>query len=529
MTEDLLDFGDDAGRRPCLDATAVLSDIPKVVIRIEFDNQCHTVSWFSDTCATDIQAAILATCTALVGESFVLRETGGTKRCFDPSDFHKLENHGVYSLVALASIGNDGNLDQKTNSWRRLTVSVDPKKHVELARAIARMLSGSNLLKHSRSGVPQMRFFQLSPDLKVLNWSGGRSSVAERSIPISKIKYVSIGQVSEGFRSYPLPALAHLSFSIAFQTDEGLRDTSETRSLPVPRVIDLTAKDEDEFDYWVAGVKGLWACHTGNKLSKQSLLGHSRRFRNAVLKKNANISFTQLQPESTVPSLKTKIVLSRLTLEDAECRVCELRERLEGLMTEHVGVVSQHLENSDQNSARRLNASDRFGSSWFASDDGDSDSDMEDHRSSLVTSKGTLSPKVEYRQVAASESAAAENDLESTQFHQLSTKCLTELDSLSAILEEVNRGSRTGKAREQALRDLEYRIWTVEVDVENCSDILERIVNGSDSTWATSWQNVWSQFSTEVTHEVSRMTSFMSDAMDSVLQMSHSLVKRVDR
>jgi len=65
----------------------------------------------------------------------------------------------------------------------------------------------------------------------------------------------------------PLNGLRHLSFSLYFTNKEG-----------EPATLDLTCKDEYEFDFWVAGLKALWYQKQCMVVTKVDLLRHSWLF-----------------------------------------------------------------------------------------------------------------------------------------------------------------------------------------------------------------------------------------------------------
>lgn len=154
------------------------------------------------------------------------------------------------------------------------------------------------MLKHTRFGQPHLRQFQLSADRKRLLWYSASKGVGEAVVHIADVRGICIGQHSPTFQ---LPALRHLSFSLVLGEEEQSEfESEEARSggssfaeegtafnavvLPGPissdvRTLDLTCKDEGEFDVWVCGIKALVAAHKKVLLSKTDLLSHSRRFR----------------------------------------------------------------------------------------------------------------------------------------------------------------------------------------------------------------------------------------------------------
>jgi hypothetical protein len=116
--------------------------------------------------------------------------------------------------------------------------------------------------------------FQLSSDLKKLIWFVGNKSLNECYIDLRKITHISIGQKTKKFKKYPQPALAHLSFSVHFKHKKK-EDT-----------LDLTCKDELEFDLWVTGIRALSYHYKGFNINKMLLLGHSRAFNEDLKNKN---------------------------------------------------------------------------------------------------------------------------------------------------------------------------------------------------------------------------------------------------
>lgn len=193
---------------------------------------------------------------------------------------------------------------------------------------------GTNLLKHTRYGYPHLRQFQLSMDRRRLLWYTSSKSKSSSVVHLPLLQGLLLGQKSQTFQSYRLPALQHLSFSLVFYTssasavppppaspsvsslenrrglppegekedddeeeeedgdgeEETLEEDREERrirkliELSKPptngvRTLDLTCKDEFEYDMWVTGLKAIIAANKGVRISKKLLLSHSRRFR----------------------------------------------------------------------------------------------------------------------------------------------------------------------------------------------------------------------------------------------------------
>ena len=132
-------------------------------------------------------------------------------------------------------------------------------------------------------------------------------------IDLADVREIVIGQQTDSFKNYRLPMLEHLSFSILLGKEEPEQDKSLLRQAgelftgSTTRCLDVTCKDEFEFDHWVTGVKALYYHHTNRKMSKMQLLEHSKRFRRALEKNNVSIKLTKL------PEVKEK---GHVTLDD---------------------------------------------------------------------------------------------------------------------------------------------------------------------------------------------------------------------
>lgn len=153
--------------------------------------------------------------------------------------------------------------------------------------------AGTNLLKHTRFGHPHLRQFQLSTDRQRLLWYTANKGKKASVVKWHELEGLVLGQKSANFEAYRIPALQHLSFSLVFKQEQGFAELAAAATpanaaaavvLPpawlesAPKTLDLTCKDEVEFDFWVAGCKALIASAKGIRLSKLQLLSHSRRF-----------------------------------------------------------------------------------------------------------------------------------------------------------------------------------------------------------------------------------------------------------
>ena len=116
----------------------------------------------------------------------------------------------------------------------------------------------------------------ISSDLKRILWYTKSKTIDEAQVSFDTIKDLTIGQISESFMKYPLKMLEDYSFSIYYKT----KDDDEIKTL------DLTCKNQKEFDLWVIGIKALHAHYNGKVISKNDLLSHSKSYNEQVKKGN---------------------------------------------------------------------------------------------------------------------------------------------------------------------------------------------------------------------------------------------------
>merc|ERR1719486_425207 len=124
--------------------------------------------------------------------------------------------------------------------------------------------------------------------------------------------------------------LEHLSFSLVYGSKGS-------------KTLDLTCKDEFEFDHWVTGLKAVFY-HTKNRqISKEALLGHSKRFRKALEKSNVGIKLTKLPEvkEKGHVGLDDCIEIVTHTPQQLDTKMERLRERLR-TMSQQVARLDHH-------------------------------------------------------------------------------------------------------------------------------------------------------------------------------------------
>eukprot|EP00916_Digyalum_oweni_P001620 GHVL01003097.1.p1 GENE.GHVL01003097.1~~GHVL01003097.1.p1 ORF type:complete len:615 (-),score=123.33 GHVL01003097.1:801-2597(-) len=292
----------DPPRDPPRDSPKAAKD-DKIMIFVINKDECTPVAWSTSLPIQDIKEAILCACDAMTNDSFTLSELVDPLKAHNAEEvdgrrlinvegveylrgkpmkfeeFHLLINGGSYLLN---TGGDTTDVTITGDRWRRLKQAVEPLKHVETAEAIKRMKIGSNLLKHTRFGFPHLRQFQLSDDCQRLLWYSANKNKQDSTVILKEMKCIILGQGSKTFQQYRLSMLEHLSFSVMYGNDKSL---------------DITCKDEFEYDYWLIGLKALLFHSKSMAISKQDLMSHSKRFNDAVAKKAVDVQLTEMAEE----------------------------------------------------------------------------------------------------------------------------------------------------------------------------------------------------------------------------------------
>lgn len=453
---DLLGFGGSAvAGSP---ANAEVEELDKKMIFVYHKGEKNCVGWYSDMKSSDIKEALLCACDAINDGGFVLREVQFADdeektepkedgRIFEFEEFDQLQNGQTYMIEAA---GEREDLKKITGDrFRRLKVQVDPLLHVEAVKAIERMRRGSNLLKHTHYGFPHLRQFQLSDDKKRLVWYSGAKRKEDSVVNLDEITEIKLGQQTPVFLHYRLPMLEHLSFSLVY----GAKGTKS---------LDLTCKDEFEFDHWVTGLKAIFYHLKNKQISKEQLLQHSKRFIKAIEKNNAGIKLTKLPEvkEKGHVGLDDCIEIVTHTPQQLDTKMERLRERLK-TMSQQVSRLDVHSQAEMEVDLSLLTGQGPAYAAVFDQDEDAQDEEMEIRRMHELVEQTT--------QILQQ----ARNELIALNQRQKSESSSTNVSE-----------AKTKKKEAAACKHVDQLLWKAEVDLENVEDMYLRHVDNQRETYS---------------------------------------------
>mmetsp|Transcript_150570 Transcript_150570/g.419643 ORF Transcript_150570/g.419643 Transcript_150570/m.419643 type:complete len:730 (-) Transcript_150570:242-2431(-) len=438
--------------------TGEAEDIEKKVVFVYHKGEKNVVSWYADMKGADVKEAVLCACDAIIDGGFVLREvqfTGDDEttaepkedgRIFEFEQFDQLE-HGQTYIIDPAKERDD--LRTITGDrWRRLKVQIEPLLHVEANKAIDRMRRGSNLLKHTHYGFPHLRQFQLSDDRKRLVWYSGAKRKEDSVVQLDEVTEIRLGQTTPVFLHYRLPMLEHLSFSLVY----GPKGS---------KTLDLTCKDEFEFDHWVTGLKAIFYHFKNRQISKEALLGHSKRFRKALEKNNVGIKLTKLPEvkEKGHVGLDDCIEIVTHTPQQLDQKMERLRERLK-TMSQQVARLDHHSQAEMEVDLSLLTGQGPAYASVFMQDEDAQDEEMEIRRMHELVEQTT-----QILQQARNELIA-----------------LNQRSKSESSTTGENAGAKGKKKENAACKHIDQLLWKAEVDLENVEDMYLRHIDNQKDT-----------------------------------------------
>lgn len=316
--------------------------------------------------------------------------------------------------------------------WRRLEVEVPALLHVEAKNAIEKMRRGTNLLKHSSSGFPHLRQFQLTDDTERLMWYSSTKHRKDAVVRFSEVVAVELGQTTKTFQKYRLKSLEHLSFSLVYG--------------PSSRTLDLTCKDEFEFDTWVCGCRALMAHHTGRQISKRDLLWHSKRFLKALARNEVGVQLALLPEirEAGAVGLDECVELLTKSKKELEQKLSQLHERFKRVKKDAV---------------RLRDSQDTLGEAAQSNP--------------LADLADLLGDGPAYEAVFADPSDAVDHEMEVRRAQDLS-------ESVEQMLQQARNELLAIDAKGEdknaiALKHIDQLEWKAEVDIENIEDLCARL------------------------------------------------------
>jgi hypothetical protein len=272
--------------------------------------------------------------------------------------------------------------------------------------------------------MPHIRLFQVTGDLRFLIWYSSGKSQEESSLVLENILEIVPGQKTENFLEYPIPALEHLSFSLIYNKG----------------TLDLTCRDEREFDLWMIGLKALFCHYRELNISKQVLLSHSRRF-NEYLKLNKISAATQsIYQEAESKKLEECIARRKLSKEEISQKLSKVHSKLSKIAENILDLPDDFLSYDTGHQSNEA-----FGGEYF-------EIGVEDF---------------------------ANDEIFHTEQHRLkdlNNECRSKL-----ILLETEFSSKIKSLEDTS--SFETELWRLEIDVENLSDIVNRVQKVTQEKW----------------------------------------------
>ena len=429
-------------------------DANKHYINILFEDKSLKIGWDKNASFEDIRMNILISCDSLVDGDFVFLNDKAQE--VNLRSFETIVPNATFYLKKLS----DRVTDIGERGMRKIEVPISPLKHVESQAAIQNMTIGSNLLKHTKSGHPHIRNFQLSSDKKRIIWHTKSKSVADSSIAFDSINNIEIGQTSETFQNYSLPVLARFSFSIYY-----MRENKET-------TLDLTAKDEREFDLWMIGIKALFYEALGKKISKKNLLSHSRSFTSLLNEGKIGDSNKYLRYDEdslNKNNLESMILSRKLSVKQlaelikATCSNVQLRQK-------EVEEINE-MQESNEGEAKE-------GYESVFNEEAIVD-DMDSQRNQMIRlhkqcsqSLGTILQ--EFLWYCKEYKMSSFSSLEESEYDEFGI-VLNSLENYQNVFYTGSTDFEPSKvSADQLLREIDVKLWKVEIDIENVADIVKR-------------------------------------------------------
>jgi len=468
-------------------------EIPKKYITIIYEDKDTRVSWFADTEIDDVRFAIICACDSLVdGEFEALDDRAQTL------DVNKTKQFENGQIIFLKKKGSGKPTSILLDGKRKLQIQIEPLRHIESQMAIKYILIGSNLLKHCTKGYPHIRHFQLSTDLKRILWYTKTKKINESQVCFDSIREITFGQRSEKFLKYPLKMLEELSFSIYY-----------TNSANKIATLDLTCKDEREFDLWIIAIKALFTHFNKKIINKNDLICHSKSYNAQIKKGNVGncsrfLLYDQLKTLSGSGNETNNLEKIDLDKED-NLKDESSYDRIKSLEN---FIVSRKLSNVEmaklflklcvklkafKNDIAEINEKDDLDNN-FSTGKQDGGYDMlannEEVVDDLDTQKGQML-KLQ-QDVEQNLSLRLQQFLWYAKEHKLKNvsvfeddydefqNTLCELENQLYLLPKDNSFNPIKLKLDNFFKEIDIQLWKIEIDLENVGDIITRIKTPQD-------------------------------------------------
>lgn len=404
-----------------LDPYPIDSSDDKYTITVICEGKETLVSWYKGLDSKDIEEAIICACDSIIDQGFTLTDSNG-----QITPIGHIMPGATYFIIPGAEL--PGMSKVLGDRFRRLSIEIPPLQHVECTKALELLKSGSNLLKHTRNSLPHIRLFQITDDLRYLIWYSSGKSHEKASILLENISEVKLGQLTENFINYPIPALEHLSFSLIHSKG----------------TLDLTCRDEREFDFWVLGFKAIISNYKGLNISKQTLLSHSKRFSEFLRQNKFTLATSEIYKEPESKKLEECIVRRSLSREDISVKLVKVHNKLT-ILTEKILDLPNDVNSYDMG------------------------------KESIEAYGG------DYAEIFLEDTGREEiYHTEQQRMGELSLSCRNKLFEL-----ETEFSNKFEVPAHHDTAQFEIELWRLEVDVENLNDIVNRIQKTTEEKWGT--------------------------------------------
>lgn len=435
----------------------------KITITILFEAQENKITFDANTSIEDIREALVCACDSICDSDYQILDLQANIIQIDK--ILNVQSDMKFFIKGIATSQSTIKKNILLDDTRKILVEIPPLRHVESQYAIKYILTGSNLLKHSYDGYPHIRHFQLSDDFKRILWYTKSKQLSESQISIEHIKKIEYGQESDVFRKYPLPMLSEYSFSVYYFCNK----------MNITRTLDLTCKDQREFDLWIIGIKALQAYFNKENLCKDDLLKHSKSYCDQV--KNGKIGscskyliYSKENEEKNTKRLDMFISNRNFTCKEISSLLLRLVKKVKEYKTQINSILER--ENKESNIDSNQDYQELFSDEAIADDTETQRAKMcnllvESETELFKIIKEFLEYSKEYKM--KSESEIDEDDIEEFYFN------ISELEKEGDYYRKDNENNTDFNSKSEFfMKEIDIRLWKLEVDIENIGDIIVR-------------------------------------------------------